>query len=90
MADKTLSEIKRGDEAEKILNNKVYQEAFEKVKTNIIQAMNDSPLSDDKTHNRLVIALQTLSQIEKALTDVMQTGRMAKIQVEDKRFRVFG
>lgn len=90
MADKTLAEIKRGDDAKKILENKVYIEAFETVKKNIIDAMNTSPLGDDKTHNRLVIALQTLSQIEKALTDVMQTGKMAKIQVQDKRFRVFG
>jgi hypothetical protein len=90
MADKTLNEIKRGEQAEKILNNDVYKDAFNAVKNNIINAMNDSPLGDDKTHNRLVIALQTLSQIEKALADVMQTGKMAKIQVEDKRFRVFG
>ncbi len=90
MADKILAEIKRGDDAKKILENKVYIEAFETVKNNIIDAMNTSPLGDDKTHNRLVIALQTLSQIEKALTDVMQTGKMAKIQVQDKRFRVFG
>jgi hypothetical protein len=90
MADKTLNEIKRGEQAEKILNNDVYKDAFNVVKNNIINAMNDSPLGDDKTHNRLVIALQTLSQIEKALADVMQTGKMAKIQVEDKRFRVFG
>jgi len=90
MVDKILAEIKRGDDAKKILENKVYIEAFETVKNNIIDAMNTSPLGDDKTHNRLVIALQTLSQIEKALTDVVQTGKMAKIQVEDKRFRVFG
>jgi hypothetical protein len=90
MADKILAEIKRGDDAKKILENKVYIEAFETVKNNIIDAMNTSPLGDDKTNNRIVIALQNLSQIEKALTDVMQTGKMAKIQVEDKRFRVFG
>lgn len=90
MADKTLNEIKRGEQAEKIINNKLYQEAFNTVKDSLIDAMNNSPLGDDKTHNRLVIALQTLSQIEKALSDVMQTGKMAKIQVEDKKFRVFG
>lgn len=90
MADKTLNEIKRGEQAEKILQNKIYQEAFEKVKNNIIDAMNNSPLGDDKTHNRLVIALQTLNQIEKALSDVMNTGKMAKIQIEDRKFRVFG
>ena len=83
MADKALEEIKKGEQAKKILDNQVYQEAFTTVKNNIIHAMQTSPLSDDVTHNRLVIALQTLNQIEKALTDIMQTGKMAQIQVND-------
>jgi len=83
MADKTLSEIKRGEQAEKILDNEVFKEAFNTVKNHIVDAMQNSPLSDDVTHNRLVIALQTLNQIERALKDVMQTGKMAKLQVND-------
>jgi len=85
MKDKSLEEIKRGEQAEKILSNEVYLEAFNKVKNNIVDAMQNSPLSDDVTHNRLVIALQTLTQIEKALKDIMQTGKMAKLQVQDPR-----
>jgi len=81
--DKAYEEIIKGSEAEKILGSKVYQEAFTKVKNHIIDAMQTSPLSDDTTHNRLVIALQTLNQIERALTDIMQTGKMANIQVND-------
>ena len=81
--DKAYEEITRGSEAEKILGSKVYQEAFTKVKNHIIDAMQTSPLSDYTTHNRLVIALQTLNQIERALTDIMQTGKMANIQVND-------
>lgn len=83
MVDKTLDEIKRGEQAERILDNEIYKEAFTAVKDNIIDAMQRSPLSDEVTHNRLVIALQTLNQIQKALTDIMQTGKMAKIQVND-------
>lgn len=83
MEDKAYEEITKGGEAEKILNSPIYQKAFTTVKNNIIEAMQTSPLSDDTTHNRLVIALQTLNQIERALTDIMQTGKMAKIQVND-------
>jgi hypothetical protein len=83
MKDKAYEEITKGGEAEKILGSAVYQEAFTKVKNHIIEAMQTSPLSDETTHNRLVIALQTLNQIERALTDIMQTGKMAKIQVSD-------
>ena len=83
MVDKTLEEIKKGEQAQKVLDNTVYQEAFTHVRNNIIEAMQASPLSDDVTHNRLVIALQTLNQIQRALTEVMQTGKMAQIQVND-------
>jgi len=83
MKDKAYEEITKGGEAEKILGSKVYQEAFTKVKSNIIEAMQTSPLGDETTHNRLVIALQVLGQIEKSLTNVMQTGKLAKIQVNE-------
>jgi hypothetical protein len=49
--------------------------------------MQTSPLSDETTHNRLVIALQVLSQIEKSMTSIMQTGKMAKMQVDDGHLR---
>jgi hypothetical protein len=79
--DKSLEEVKRGERAEEILNNPIYIEAIDKVRDGIIQSMAESPLGDDKTHNRLVIAMQILNQIEKQLKGVMQTGKMAKMQV---------
>lgn len=83
MVDKTLEEIKRGEQAQKILDNEVFKESFIAVKDHIIEAMQVSPMGDEVTHNRLVIALQVLAQIEKSLTNVMQTGKMAKIQVNE-------
>jgi hypothetical protein len=90
--DKSLEEVKRGERAEEILNNPIYIEAIEKVREGIIQSMAESPLGDDKTHNRLVIAMQLLNQIEKQLKGVMQTGKMAQMQVNspvEKIRRVF-
>ena len=90
MVDKSLEEVKRGEQAAVILENPVYQEAIKKVKDNIVASMATSPLGDEKTHNRLVIALQLLNQIEKQLTDVMNTGKLAKLQTDTSRFKVFG
>jgi len=90
MVDKSLEEVKRGEQAAVILENPVYQEAIKKVKDNIVSSMATSPLGDEKTHNRLVIALQLLNQIEKQLTDVMNTGKLAKLQTDTSRFKVFG
>jgi hypothetical protein len=79
--DKTLEEVKRGERAEEVLNNPLFIEAVAKVRDGIIVSMASSPLGDEQTHNRLVIAMQLLNQIEKQLTGVMQTGKMAKLQV---------
>jgi hypothetical protein len=83
--DKQLSEIKRGERASEVLNNELYKEAVANVREGIIKSMAISPLGDAETHNRLVIALQLLAQIEKQLTDVMATGKMAALSTSDKR-----
>jgi hypothetical protein len=90
MADKSLEEVKRGEQAAQILDNPIYQEAMDKVRESLISSMANSPLGDEKTHNRLVIALQLLNQINKQLTDVMTTGKLAAIQTDKPRFKVFG
>jgi hypothetical protein len=87
---KELEEIKLGEQAAQVLDNPVYIDAIAKVRENIVSSMTASPLGDEKTHNRLVIALQLLNQINKQLTDVMQTGKLATIQTDKPRFKVFG
>ena len=50
--------------------------------------MASSALGDAETHNRLVIAMQLLNQIEKQLQDVINTGKMATLQTDNK-FKLF-
>ena len=90
MADKSLEEVKRGEQAAVVLENPLFKEAMTKVKENIVNTMATSPLGDEKTHNRLVIALQLLNQIEKQLTDVINTGKLATIQTDRPKFKIFG
>ena len=87
--NKQLSEIKRGERAAEVLENELYKEAIEKVRNGIIQSMAQSALGDSETHNRLVIAMQLLNQIEKSLKDVVTTGKMSAMQTSDKR-KIFG
>ena len=86
--DKQLTEVKRGEQASQVLDNPLFQESVEKVREGIIRSMATSPLGDSETHNRLVIAMQLLNQIEKQLIDVIQTGKMAAIQTDNK-FKLF-
>jgi hypothetical protein len=86
--DKQLTEVKRGEQASQVLDNPLFKESVDKVREGIIRSMATSPLGDSETHNRLVIAMQLLNQIEKQLMDVMQTGKMAAIQTDNK-FKLF-
>lgn len=79
-----MDEVRRGEEARQILENPMYIDALQSVRNGLISSMSQSPMGDEKTHNRLVIALQLLNQIEKSLRTHMETGKMAAIQLDEK------
>jgi hypothetical protein len=83
-----LEEIKRGEEADRILKNPLFIESFDNIRESIINSMSQSAFGDSETHNRLVIAMQLLSQIEKQFKDHIATGKMAALKTEDK-FKFF-
>lgn len=76
----------RGEEAERLLSNPLLNESIQKVREGIISSMEQSALGDESTHNRLVIALQLLNKIERNIKEVAETGKMIKMQVENKTF----
>lgn len=76
-------EVIRGEAAKQLLANPLLKDAFESVQKNIILAIADSAMGDEKTHNRLAIALQLLKQIEKSITIHIETGKLAQIQIDE-------
>lgn len=76
-------EVTQGEAAKQLLDNPLLKAAFDEVEKNLVRTIKASPLGDEKTHNRLAIALQLLQQIEKAITIHIETGKMAQMQVND-------
>lgn len=83
-----IEEIKRGEEADRILKNPLFIDAFDDIRESIIKSMSQSAFGDAETHNRLVIAMQLLTQIEKQFKDHIATGKMSAMKVDD-RFKFF-
>lgn len=77
-----VEEQQRGHEAELLLNNPLHKAAFDADFDAIIAAMLASAFGDEKTHNRLVIALQMLYRRENRYKEFVTTGKMAAIQVK--------
>jgi len=76
-------EIIRGHEAEDLLRNPLFSGAIAAIRDGIVSKIADSAMGDEKTHNRLAIALQIVNQIERQLVSHVQTGKMAAIQVNE-------
>lgn len=74
-------EIIRGHAAEDLLNNPLFKKAISAIRDGIVSKIADSAMGDEKTHNKLAIALQIVNQIERQLISHIQTGKMAAIQV---------
>lgn len=77
--------LNRADEAERLMANPIFREAVDKTRNGLVSAMEQAAMGDEKTHNRLVIALQLLNKIEKNIKEVADTGKLTKIQLEEKR-----
>jgi hypothetical protein len=75
-------EIRRGDEAQRLMSAPLLQEAFEKVESGLIDAMKRVPMGDTKTQHELVLSLQLFGRIKGHLAEVMETGKLALIQKE--------
>ena len=76
-------EVIRGHQAEDLLNNPLFKDAITAVRDGIVQSIASSPMGDEKTHNRLAIALQIVNQVEKQLITHVQTGKMAALSIKD-------
>lgn len=78
-------EVKDGEDARMVLENPAYLRAIGEVEKQIIARLADSPMGDEKTQNKLVIALQLCKQINNQLRSQMETGSMARLQLDDSR-----
>lgn len=76
-------EIVRGNDAQFILNHKIYQEAWQSARDALARKRRECPIKDAEMAMRLIIAEQLLDSLEKYITDVVTTGKMAELQLKE-------
>lgn len=82
-------EDRRGFEAERVLNEPLLKEAFESVERGLVDAMKRVPMGDTKTQHELVLTLQLLGKVKGYIEEVVQTGKLARIQKQTMAQRIF-
>lgn len=74
----------RGVDAQRILNDPIYREAYTTIRENIVSQLALADTADDR-RKRLNDLLIALTKVEGYMKQVMATGTMAAIQIERER-----
>jgi hypothetical protein len=85
-------EMRDGAAAEALLANPMLLEAFANTEAQIVNQMRSAGFKDSETHHRLVLALQMLHAIRRNIETTIETGQMARFELENKGklARLFG
>lgn len=77
-------ELQRGDMAAAVLDNPIYAESWDMVRNGIISAWENAPIRDKEGQNELKLMLKVLGDVRKTVEQTMQTGKMARIRLEQE------
>lgn len=76
------NEIQRGIQAQSILDSEIYKESVEAVRSAIIRQWESCPIRDVEGQHELKLMLKLLGDIQANIKTVMETGKLAKVQIE--------
>lgn len=74
-------DAKRGADAQFIIGNELYKEAWSAAEEALAQQRRKVALKDTDMHTRLIMAEQVLVSVRRYIEDVVNTGKMAEIQL---------
>lgn len=74
-----------GARAREVLENEAFLWAFESTEKELIEAWKNSPARDEEGREKLYLMLQLLGKIKATLTNSMETGKLAQMELEHKR-----
>lgn len=83
MRNQLESERLRGADVKQLLENKYLKEAFDAAEQSILSQMDEVSLRDTDMHTRLILAKKTINSVKRYLQQVIETGEMADIQLNE-------
>ena len=80
-------EITRGEDAKRILDDPLYQEAWKSVENGLVASLRTVPLTDAQLEREIVRSIQLLYRVRGYLEDVLSTGKLAAIEEQQAEWR---
>jgi hypothetical protein len=78
-------EMNRAEIARAVAENVIYMEAFETLKARYTDEWQRSPVRDTEGREKIWLMMKSLNAVADHLREVMETGKLASIQMEQKR-----
>lgn len=75
-------EIRRGHEAERIMNEPLVKEAFATIEKTLLESLRKADLNKPDILRTIAMNIQVLQGFKKILQTTIDTGKMARIQNE--------
>jgi hypothetical protein len=77
--------IYHGDRAREVLENEAFKQVFADYKTELTEQWMKSPARDEEGREKLWLAVSMLGKIEKMLRESLETGKLAKLELDHKK-----
>jgi hypothetical protein len=79
---KLRQESDRGAQAEALLSNPLFQEAFRECERVYLDKWINAPVRDTQGHHELLLLVKNLRAVHQHIVRVATTGKMATIQIQ--------
>jgi len=83
MGKKKGEELRRADDAKRLLDNPLFKEAFKTIREELIKHLLNTRVAEEVERDRLYITIKALDLVEQHIQSVFETGKLAEKEQEE-------
>ena len=83
MGRKKGEELRRADDAKRLLDNPLFKEAFTTIREELIKHLLNTRVAEEVERDRLYITIKALDLVEQHIRSVFETGKLAEKEQEE-------
>jgi len=85
MGRKKGEELRRADDAKRLLETPLFKESLDKLKKLYAESLFNTGAKETETREKLWLAYNIVGKVEQHIQEISDTGKLAKKQLEDFR-----